>query len=1385
MTEPTLVETFASYVPHLILKRVVEDPAPITSPMAEAFPAAVLFADISGFTEVTTRLSQRGPAGAETLANLLNNYFGKLIDLILENGGDVVKFAGDALIALWPAEGDSLRPATLQAAVCGQQIQNALHDYEAEGVRLSLKIAISAGSVSHIHIGGVFSRWEFLLDGEPLVEVGLANDLALAGQVLLGPAACTAAADGVHGPEVTFPSGANGKLLERITATLPLPHRATLPLLNEEIALRLKAYIPGAINDRLSVGQSGWLAELRRLSVLFVNLPGLNAAASLEAGQNIARLLQTSLYYYEGSINKLNVDDKGVTLVAALGLPPFAHEDDPARAVRAALRIRRELNALGVESTIGITTGLTFCGSVGNDRRREYTMIGDVVNLSARLMSLAKIQVGLQKNHGVPILVDKATFEAAKDQIEFEPLGEQAVKGKAEKLAVFHPLAERSDSVRHASEMIGRDAERTLLAEALQALQRGAATQTIIIRGEAGIGKSRLLQDLFRQSERLSVNNYYGTLDAIDKNSPYHAWREIFRRVFELDVLPELTGSALRDVQQAQVLGYLSRHHPQVLPMAALLNIVLPIDLPENDLTAAMSAEVRGNNIAEILTEVLERKASEYPLLLVFDDLQWFDSASWSLIRRVSREVEHLLMVLSTRPLPDDNTPAEFMALLADENTRLLDLQGFTPENVSALIRQQLNVQQIPAPLVDLIWAKAAGHPFYSEELLYALRDTGLVVAENGVCRLATDQELNALALPDTLQGIVTSRIDRLPPSEKLALKVASVIGREFLVRALEAIYPIEADKPNLNHYLNTLRQLSFTALVSMEPELSYLFKHAITHEVTYGLMLYSQRRLLHRDLAAWLENTHAEDLAPFYPLLAYHYLRAATAEELDHTLAPKALEYLEKAAEQSLKNYANEEALRFYQQALEISAQVPVATERRANWYKRMGEATLALGRLEESKKHFGAALALRGRPLPRTAPGLVAGLLYRVVRQAVHEFLPARLWQPRRLDAAGRAYMLETARIYALAGIPYYLSNAQLETVLTATNYLSLAERAGESPELAYAYAQMSVVASFIPLRSLARDYSQRAMRILSGFNRPDVYISSAIAIAASQSGEAQWALVDELLEPAYAYCVELGDERQASEVLSFLTLNAYFQGRAERGDDYAALLYEFGSQRQNPIHVTWSLHWKSYYDLVRGRSEAALSKLNEVENLLLRYSDLSAPIIRSSTAGMSAQAHLQQGDAAAAQRFAIEAVTALGGVSTIDYAAMVGLTPAMDVLLTLLENGQGDPTELHAALQRGLKAIQSVGRVYSFALSTYWRTQGRWLHARGKPAPARKALARALALAEEKQMPREQAAAHYDLGRFLPAHDPARAAHLQAAAEIAAGIDAQSLLALVQKI
>ena len=197
MTDPVLADILASYVPKLIQKRVAIDPAPIESPVSEDVQAVVLFADISGFTSLTEKLAETGPAGVEAIANILNQYFGQLIDIIHNYGGDVVKFAGDAVIAVWtigsnegtsdPVSRADLWQWTMRTTECAIEIRERLSNYKVESENLYLKLAISTGNITTAHVGGVFNRWEFLLTGNPLVEVGIANNLARADDILITP----------------------------------------------------------------------------------------------------------------------------------------------------------------------------------------------------------------------------------------------------------------------------------------------------------------------------------------------------------------------------------------------------------------------------------------------------------------------------------------------------------------------------------------------------------------------------------------------------------------------------------------------------------------------------------------------------------------------------------------------------------------------------------------------------------------------------------------------------------------------------------------------------------------------------------------------------------------------------------------------------------------------------------------------------------------------------------------------------------------------------------------------------------------------------------------------------------------------------------------------
>ncbi|HMB22979.1 MAG TPA: adenylate/guanylate cyclase domain-containing protein, partial [Anaerolineales bacterium] len=531
MSNPALTEVLASYVPRLIQNRIIADPSPIETPVAEEFQAAILFADISGFTLLTEHLAEMGPTGVETLARILNEYFGQLIDIIHAYGGDVVKFAGDAVIAVWPIVPDLPLDAapqapisradqwqwTMRAAECAIEVHKRLTNYKVENANLYLKLAISMGKIGTAHVGGVFNRWEFLMTGTPLVELGIANNLASPGEILITPSAWKLIRNDCNAEAMEFElrdTIAQGGRLESLNKPSSIFSEPKKPVIPEGAENSLRPYIPGAVINRLTAGQASWIAELRRVTVLFINLPDLDQHTELENSQNIARLVQKSVYRYEGSINKINVDDKGITFVAALGLPPFSHEDDPARGAQAALMIRKELTNLNIRSHIGITTGHIFCGSIGNDARREYTIIGNAVNLSARLMGAASRQDELIVKHGIPILCDRLTYDSAKEAVEFETITPQMVKGRGEPVEVFHPLELRKSVIRPKTELIGRQEEKAMIANALQELARGAPHQTIALLGEAGIGKSRLFEDLVRQAETLHIQMFVGRGDA-------------------------------------------------------------------------------------------------------------------------------------------------------------------------------------------------------------------------------------------------------------------------------------------------------------------------------------------------------------------------------------------------------------------------------------------------------------------------------------------------------------------------------------------------------------------------------------------------------------------------------------------------------------------------------------------------------------------------------------------------------------------------------------------------------------------------------------------------------------------------------------------------------
>jgi class 3 adenylate cyclase len=418
----------AAYVPALILERLAQRGEGLHCAELSTLHGALLFADISGFTALTERLAPRGPAGIEQLVQRLNAYFDRLIEVLLDHGGDVLKFAGDTLIVLFEDRDGAGAESVRHAAAAALTAQVALIDLRecANGLVLSLKIAIAEGELSCALVGGERARWEMVVFGEPMEEASAAAVHCPAGAVVL--AATARAQLGADADVGEWVPGVHR--LTALASPMPAQPRA-LPRLQGASAQAAWSLVPYAIRCRLAAGEDEWLADSRRITVIFATLPGHAEAVGLERFQALMQRLQQLIYEVEGSVNKISVDDKGLSLVAVLGLPPFAHEDDPHRGLQLALRMKALFEAEALRPSIGVTTGQAFCGVIGSRRRREYSMIGDVVNLAARLMVAS--QGGL--------LCDQATHDSVEGCFDFGPQPPLALrlKGKAELIPAWCP----------------------------------------------------------------------------------------------------------------------------------------------------------------------------------------------------------------------------------------------------------------------------------------------------------------------------------------------------------------------------------------------------------------------------------------------------------------------------------------------------------------------------------------------------------------------------------------------------------------------------------------------------------------------------------------------------------------------------------------------------------------------------------------------------------------------------------------------------------------------------------------------------------------------------------------------------------------------------------
>ena len=1359
-----MLETFNSYVPVLIRRRLAKSYEPLHAPEYESLQAGVLLADISGFTRFTEELVRSGPRGVEKVSIALNDYFGRWINIISEYGGDVVKFAGDALLAIWPVDSKTggLNAAILQAAACALEAHNVLRGYQtAEGNPLVIRTGIATGTVQAVHLGGMLQRWELLMAGEAISQVSVTMQQAEPGTIVLSPAAYDSLRKAAHGKQL---EGGYFSLSGLDVTARKVDPNQKLFMAPQEAVSALGTYIPGAIRDRLTAGQIGWLAELRNVTVLFINFPDINYETSLETAQEVMHQLQSTLYYYEGSVNDNFVDERGATLLAAFGLPPFSHEDDALRGVLAALEIQQKITAMGLRVGIGIATGRAFCGSIGNASRRKYTMIGHTVNLSARLTQAAVRMMG---NTSL-ILADQATMESTRQRVQFETLPPVTVKGRSEPVAIFKPQSEQRQGNHASVEIVGRTDEREQLRQAMTEIQQAdvSSPRIFLIEGEPGIGKSRLLEDTLTKANQIGLLSFSGAADAIEHSTPYFAWRNILCQMFGFDFNQAME-------KRREIVA--SRLDEDLFERASLLNEIMQVDFPVTELTTNLEGRVLAENTRALLTTMMDREIHQSPGLITIEDAHWMDSASWALLIDLSRLAldAPLMIVITTRPLSAPVT-SEAEQILQLPYTKHMILERLPAEDTLTLVAHKLGVNALPQSVSTLITEKAEGHPFFSEELAYALRDDGVLLIENDTCRLAPGiNNLELLDLPETVQGVITSRIDRLSPVQQLTLKVASVIGRVFEYTILNAVYPVEAERTMLRSSLVTLEKLDITPLESPDPELAYIFKHSITRDVAYDLMLFSQRRRLHKSTAEWYEQAHTSDLEPYYSLLAHHY---TLAEE-----SPKAIFYLEKAGDHALSGGAYVEAVDFFEEAVRIAEQdrksINVTPAQRARWEYQLGEAYIGLGALDRSREHLEKSAELLGWPSPKRKSALLVSLLRQLGIQAwrlIRDTLPR--------PSKNASQILDAARAHERLVDLYYFAQDRPHLLNSALHALNLTQQAPPSPDLARAYALACTVTTLLRAHGLARKYQERALQIAAQVNHLPSQARVFGRTGLYNIGIGNYKRAIGLLDEASEISNRLRDYRQWGESAALRAWTSYLVADFEDSRARFEALYIMAKQVGNMQYQNWG-QWGQSHGLLRlNRLEEAHSAIKDVLKRLDVQEDSGAQVV---TFGLMSIVSMHLRDWETMLEYSKRLVPTEKGPTRFSIADFEGYASAAEVFLTLWQNYTDTKIldqinfsmeESQTAAVRAVKSIERYAHIYELAQPRAHYLKS-WLMAlEGKHEEALKLWNEGLQLAQTLGMRYEEARLHDILSRHLPVDDPEAQIHRETARGLFETLNAQ---------
>lgn len=942
-------------------------------------------------------------------------------------------------------------------------------------------------------------------------------------------------------------------------------------LAEADAASALSFTVPAAIAEPLRLE-----GERRTVTVMLADVCGstdllerVGTETWVSMMSEMFQLLETEIYRFGGQVDQF----RGDGLVAFFGATA-AHEDDPERAILAGLAMQAavqrhaatlERRAGGLRLRVGINTGEVILTSVGNRQHySEDTAMGEAITVAARMESAAEPGT---------VLVSAATYVLTQAAFEWQSLGEIMVKGLSTPMAVYRPLRPKADvGVRHwqmgiadlSVPLIGRDVELQTL-ETCVANVRNERGGVVLLMGERGMGKSFLMskvrQHITREEALLAevqggmgaspqrLTWLRGQGRSYDAERPYSLWADFVARWLELraDESPEVAGARLYHRLQE----LLPAHAREIYAYLATL-LDLPVEPAVAERLRQMDAARLQQEIFRVVYQCIEALAQHGPLVLMLNDLQWADASSIALLKHCLPLCDRaaVLWILMFRPERESPMWAFRHYVETDFPHRLttVRLEPLGRAQSAEFVARLIGADVLPEAALELLLERAEGNPYYIEELIRGLIERGVLAREASTGGWRVMRHVESLDLPDSLQSLLRSRIDGLPPATRRVLQMAAAIGRVFWAGPLEglvqAAWGNDRFPGSLQEHLTMLQRAQLIYEQGRVPELgiAYKFRSTLLYEVVYDGLLTAQRRTYHRHVAEYFEqHLSAESRSAYYGLLVYHYNRAGCPE--------REIEYVLLAARQARQVYANAEALNHYTHALELleALETAVATARELEtvWLRRfeVHAAQAEIFRLQGNETRFrqeAAAMLTLARQLPEHPTLLIDALL---VQPGVSD------WQTLEELHAGEplvAQALQLARelgdrkremraLAALAGHYYNVGNPiWLEIGETA---LQLARELGDRRfEVSLLTAVGEIFAISDPRRSM--EYLELALPICQelGDKMAQIELLQLLGTLLENGGD-YYRRLKECHEPQLQLCREIGFRNGESYALMFV--------------------------------------------------------------------------------------------------------------------------------------------------------------------------------------------------------------------------------------------------------